>query len=237
MTFRKWFASASQVLLVALAWQLPSPATADDLKIPRQGKTLQSFVPSGYEISIAVRADFNGDGREDIAALLWMSPDSTKARPLIILLAQAGGAYRLSARLDRFTITEADSCGGGNFYCVPRIRANGRALVIDMPWGSAAGYEVYENEFQLIGSTWYQVRQSDYYLGLNLTCPESDATHEDERCVEHGISKDLQAGIATNYSKFVGDDGKEIRSFRTESTFSKIPLRRLSEVKWKSIEQ
>lgn len=237
MIFRKWFVSVSQALLVALAWQIPSLAAAGDLKIPRHGKSLQSFVPPGYKIGITVSADFNGDGKEDIAALLWVSPDSTKTRPLIILLAQAGGAYRLSARLDHFTITEEDDCGGGNFYCVPRIRANGRALVIDMPWGSAAGYEVYENEFQLIGSTWYQVRQSDYYLGLNLTCPESDASREDERCVEQGISKDLQTGIATDYSKFVDDDGKETRSFRTESTFSRIPLRHLSEAKWESIEQ
>lgn len=117
------------------------------------------------------------------------------------------------------------------------MQANGQLLVIGMQSGSAAGYQVDEKEFKLIGSSWYQVRQSDYELGIDLTCSESDPPHQNERCVEQGITKDLQAGIATNYSKFVDDDGKETRNIRTDSTFSKMPLRRLSEVKWGNNEQ
>lgn len=36
---------------------VPTSATSDDSNIPKRGKTLQSFVPPGYEIGIEVDAN------------------------------------------------------------------------------------------------------------------------------------------------------------------------------------
>lgn len=234
---KKWIAILGRSLWLTFAWSLTAFAAANNPDIPQHGNSLQSFVPLGYEIGIEVSGDFNGDGRKDIAVLLWVSPNSTNVRPLIILLGQVDGTYRLTARTDHFSNPEENMCGAGNFNCIPQIRAEGRALIIGMAWGSAAGYQVQENEFRLIEGSWYQVGQAEYELGVDLTCSGSNAEHEGERCVEQGISRNLSAGIATKYCKFVNEDGKETRTQRTESSFAKSPLILLTEVEWDSAEQ
>jgi hypothetical protein len=227
------------ILLLAVIWHPCTWAAADVIKIPQHGKTLQNFVPPDYEVGIDVRADFNGDGREDIAALLWVSPDSPKPRPLIILLRQANGDYQLSLHTEhRFTdSSEADSCGGGNWNCVPNINAKNGALIIGMPWGSAAGYEIHEKEFRLKKTEWYLVREAEYVVG-NISCSEVSAKNDEERCIEQGVSNDEVASVETKYWKFVDDDGKETRVVRTNKALPKHPLKQLSKVtEWEGFDQ
>lgn len=229
-------------LITALGWlsqkayaQEPAAAvssTVGRMNIPLHGRTLQSFVPEGYEIGVEVRSDFNGDGREDVAALLWISPDSTQTRPFIILLQQADGTYRLSERVDYFTNADDVGCGAGNWHCVPDILAKGRALVIGMARGSAAGYVIYENEFRLVSSTWRRVRQASYERGLDISCPLANQTHDAERCFEQGVSKDFKTGVATNYCRFVNDHGEQTRVQRSQSKIGVGPLKRLAEAEW-----
>ena len=227
-----WFFRFCQALLLTLVPQFPAFAS-DDPIIPQQGNTLQSFVPEGYEIGDEVHGDFNGDGKEDIAAIFWVSPDSTKTRPLIILLAQQEGTYQLSARTDRFTITEEEDCGVGNLYCVPQLQVKKQSLVISVASGSGGEYNVYENEFKLIKSVWYQVRHSDYTLG-EQTCQEPTEARKDERCIEQGLSSNFKTGVTSRYCQFVNDNGKQTRIYRTRISFSKVPLKDFSEAEWES---
>lgn len=240
MTTRKLHSILGFVSLFAVAWHPCSWAADEVPSIPQRGKTLQSFVPSGYKIGIQAHADFNGDGREDIAALLWVSPDSPAPRPFIILLRQADGSYRLSLQTDkRFTdSSEADACGGGNWNCVPNIVAKNGALVISMPWGSAAGYDVYEKEFRLRKAAWYLVREAVYSIGGEQSCPEQGNAKAGERCFEQGVSNNLVTGIGTRYWKFVDDDGKETRVVRIKNSLVRRRLKQLTEVtEWEDMDQ
>lgn len=226
------FAALVRVGVIALACHASSSTAAGALNIPHQGKSLQSFVPTGYEVGEEVHSDFDGNGRKDIAALLWVSPDSTETRLFIILLQQPNGTYRLSARVDSFTMATGDSCGGGNFNCVPDISAKGKALVIRMPWGSAAGYDINESEFRLVGSGWFQVRQAQYQVGVKVSCPQGGAGRMNERCVEVGLSKNLKTGVETNYCKFADDRGRQTRLLTAKRKSNVRPLKTLSEVQW-----
>ena len=193
---------------------------------------LEDFLPKDYEIAAKTEGDFTNHHRRDIAALLWVAPDSPRPRPFIILLQQADGSYRLSLRTDSFSFNDKICDGGaGNWWCAPGLSVRGHDLVIAMSAGSAAGYYIVENEFRLISSEWYLVREAEYSRGGELTCVLS-SPRKSEHCLESGVSRNFQTGVATTYSKFHNDARGVTRVIRSNRKFGKEPLMLFTAASW-----
>lgn len=78
-----------------------------------QYRPLRSFIPPGYKILDEASADINGDGYTDQVIVLKnpyekMNGDTT--RPLLVLVGNGKGGYRLLARSDSAVLCAG--CGG-----------------------------------------------------------------------------------------------------------------------------
>jgi hypothetical protein len=100
-------AALTLALLLALAAPPARAQGADRLpKIATTGATPQSFVPADHAIAQRVDADFDGDGRKDVAMLIWpvcegaegyeLESCRAEGRVLLIALRDPKGGYRLS---------------------------------------------------------------------------------------------------------------------------------------------
>jgi hypothetical protein len=78
-----------------------------------QFHAFRSYIPAGFTILGRATADINGDGNPDWVVALRnpyenMNPDTT--RPLLLLLGNGKGGYRLIARND--SVVLCNNCGG-----------------------------------------------------------------------------------------------------------------------------
>lgn len=107
------FLTLSSLAHLAIA-QAPS-SQLDPAKLPR---SVSQFVPAGFVALYATRGNLNLDAIDDVV-LIVKKPNEAKTsdvndhpekRPLLILIGQAGGTYRLAGRNDN-TVYCVD-CGG-----------------------------------------------------------------------------------------------------------------------------
>lgn len=69
----------------------------ENYTFPQMGNTPEDFIPKGtaYQIDHIVKGDLNGDELEDIAIVLTDYTEQYLSRPLIVILQNTDGTYRL----------------------------------------------------------------------------------------------------------------------------------------------
>lgn len=156
----------------------PDPLTPP--RIPLSGKTVEAFVPKGYEIFDRKEADFDGDGQIDVVLGLQVADEIAaydNPRPLIILFRQPDGSYRLSARSDQAIYTTPPGAHGDSFY---GICVKGRSILLSTGGISRAGasggeqteiYRFQSGDWYLIGTVdhqWNRVEDGVECPGITL---------------------------------------------------------------------
>lgn len=170
-------------------------------EIPKSGKSVTDFVPSGYLIFEKVDGDFNGDKLMDLAMVL--SPTALRRfdpRPLLILLSQPGGGYLLSARNDDIAMTYGVG-GIANPNGTDILNASGRSLFVQSMGGGADSYSGTIGEFRLLDHGWFLVaheesitnRQGNAVEGI-CDADTSIRVPKGWKCTEHRTKTDFRTG-------------------------------------------
>jgi len=142
----KNFGVATYFSLLLCILGLAGPAQAENASfgnLPREGTSLDDFVPKGWKVDLQVSGDLNGDGVPDIAAILIEDkPDSDQsdadegpAHAFIVLLGADNGKFVLSGKNTK--LLQCKGCGGIKEFV--DIRINKGVLVV----------------YQMSGSRWY----------------------------------------------------------------------------------
>lgn len=106
------------LILSGLAQLVIAQESSSQLNPAKLPRSISQFVPAGYVTLSATRGNLNLDAIEDVV-LIVKKPNEAKTsdvndhpekRPLLILIGQAGGTYRLAGRNDN-TVYCVD-CGG-----------------------------------------------------------------------------------------------------------------------------
>lgn len=139
----------SLVLLVMVGWaaQARTQARIDEFPaadLPREGKSLQDFVPIGWTVQEQATGDLNGDGIPDVAAILIESesPD-THERALVVLLGREGGKFTLAGTNGK--LVQCKECGGMKESEGIAIKKG--VIIVDQMMGSRE-YAVYTWRFR-----------------------------------------------------------------------------------------
>ena len=196
-------------------------------------KNVSRFIPPGYEVAQHVVADFNGDGRPDIALLTWRAQESFEERPLIVLIKQRNGNYKQSIRVDHLLRQDPAGCGCSNAYCVPDLQVSGSTLRIVQTSGCQSGSSTFIAEYKLLQGQWYEVGDVSYERSLKNLCdsPEFPKLKVDERCLEHGTRNNYIRAQQTEYWEIVrGDEAVDERGESIERAVPKSKLKRLHDL-------
>ena len=119
MSRRRCFNLALIVLILLVGGAVPARAEGFPVKdLPREGKSLEDFLPRGWVVEEQVQGDLTGDGVSDLAAILIEDkPDddengtkNERQRGLIILLSQGKEKLMLAGSNDR--LLQCTTCGG-----------------------------------------------------------------------------------------------------------------------------
>jgi hypothetical protein len=134
---REFFAFVFPLMLSAAAQAALPP-------LPERADALPLFVPEGFAVEAELAADFNGDGREDIAAVVKGEDE----RYLLVALSEGKGLHRIGlGELEPYSLGEA------------HLSARKGVLVVeDLTGGTSAitslyryRYEAATDRMQLIG--------------------------------------------------------------------------------------
>jgi len=107
-------------------------------------KTMESFIPQGFEMLNNTKADLNGDNLEDVILILKASneeessdyaADAPSLRPLLILLGDEAGSLSLTARNDK--VVYCVDCGGQMGDPFSDVTVDGQYFTITHYGGSA----------------------------------------------------------------------------------------------------
>jgi hypothetical protein len=197
---------------------------------PSFAEAANEFVPAGYKIADQVQGDFNGDGRPDLALVLWVDRESEKPRLLIVLLRQPDGRYTVSLRSDGAVPTPG--CGIANPYCVPDLKYKQGALSISWRSGAGMSGSLEEYEFRLLNTDWYVTG-----AGATDWSPEgclNDSAlklQKGERCTSHGTDTDLLTGKQTEYWSIGNNRNQKERIVRIDRAIPKQELKRVADFK------
>ena len=132
--------------------------------IPERGKTHTSFVPEGWEETSLIKADLNGDQREDVAMVItWTGPlpDNTQfewiRHVLVLALRHDDGSLERSAVSDRAVLDNTEGGVLGDPFQELRIERG--AVVIEHyggsrnRWGITTRFRYQNGRWMLIGRT------------------------------------------------------------------------------------
>lgn len=141
-------------IMVSFLW-----AQCPDLKLPKQGKNLQSFVPSMWFVRDSVSGDFNRDGFKDYVIVLAPKMEEEASeyecnRPILILQRTKEG-YNLSSYTRNGVLCK--QCGGvwGDPYAGMSMKNS--VLEINhyagsnWRWGINTTFRFQKNQWHLIG--------------------------------------------------------------------------------------
>ncbi len=194
--------------------------------IPETGKSIADFVPRGYLIFEQARADFNGDKLADIAVVL--SPTASRQfdpRPLLILLARAGGGYVLSARNDDIALTYGVG-GIANPNGTDILKASGRSLYVQDLTGGSESYAGIIQEFRLLDGAWRLVGEEEFGMSRRgdadvVYCDGETAIEVPEgwKCTEHRTHTDFLRGrVVESWTlRSKKDDQERIKTLKREA--------------------
>jgi len=143
-------------------------------QIPREGSSLQAFLPNGWTVEMQKSGDLNGDGTADILAMLIqdkpaLDPDGVvnqRYRGLIVLLNTSDNAFRLAGTND--SLLQCTTCGGvkGTVYMdikkgvIILSQMSGSREFVDVTWRFR--HDAKTQRFLLIGK---DVENGDSILG------------------------------------------------------------------------
>lgn len=130
--------SAIAVLMLSAAAQAAPPS------LPERADALPLFVPKGFAVEVQLTADFNKDGKDDIAAIIKGEDE----RYLLVALGEGKGLHRIGlGELDAYPLGDAS-------LSAPK----GALVVEDLTGGTTAvsslyryRYEAATDRMQLIG--------------------------------------------------------------------------------------
>jgi hypothetical protein len=133
----------SKISVVALAL-LSATAQATPPSLPERADALPLFVPKGFAVEAQVTADFNKDGKDDVAAVVKGEDE----RFLVVALSEGKGLHRIGlGELEPYSLGEAQ-------LSAPK----GVLIVEDLTGGTTAvsslyryRYEAATERMQLIG--------------------------------------------------------------------------------------
>jgi len=188
------------------------------------------FIPTGYKIANQLQEDFNGDGRPDLALVLWVDEESEKPRLLIVLLRLPDDRYTISLRSNGAVPTSG--CGVANPNCIPDISYKHGALTIGWRRGSGMSGSLEEYGFKLLSGDWYVTD-----TGISDWSPEgclNDGAlnlQKDEQCTSHGTTTDLQSGKQTEFWSIGNNNNPKERIVRIDRTIPKQKLKRVEDFK------
>src|SRR5262249_16767124 len=215
-----------------------APGVPSPPRIPASGKTVEAFVPAGYEIFSRKEADFDGDGRMDVALGLQVA-DETGAyenpRPLVILFRQADGSYRVSGRSDGAIVTVPPGAHPDGFS---GIQVKGRSIVLTYGGFSRAGaagsehtaiYRFQSGDWFLIGAVEHQWNRGEG----GMICPDV-TLNAGEVCDDLTTSWNLNTSRVESRAEVVHGNPDEgdapTRTVIRRSRVPKTPLQRLRDV-------
>jgi len=231
-------AEASEPRSADAGVQPAASAVTTPPRIPVSGKTVEAFVPEGYEVFDRKEADFDGDGRMDVALGLQVADDNgayENPRPLVILFRQADGSYRLSARSDGAISTVPPGAHGDGFA---GIQVKGRSIVLTSGGFSRAGASGGEHTdiYRFQGGDWYLIGTVEHQWNREdggVSCP-GVTLKPGEVCDDLTTSWNLNTSLAESRAEVVHgnpDDGDApTRSVVRRSRFPRAPLKRLQDV-------
>lgn len=177
----------------------PGKAVFDNniASIPQIGKSVDSFVPSGWKVLKSTQGDLNKDGLSDIAAVIEKIGTSSEASPRILFIAfgDSQGNYTSSVQSDK-AILKSDEGGvwGDPFN---EISVNRGSLLINFYGGSNWRWDkTYRFRYQNNG--WYMI-------GATLTTSYTgtgESTKEDYNLITGDMIKtDTKPGSDKKVSK------------------------------------
>ncbi|MGN7986669.1 hypothetical protein ACTJKC_04970 [Pedobacter sp. 22226] len=88
---------AAKETLVTISKKTEEQKEIGGAEFPESGNTIDDFVTSPYIIAMDAKGLLDDDDLEDVVLVLQNKTDSTDLRPVLVLLKQATGGYRLYA--------------------------------------------------------------------------------------------------------------------------------------------
>jgi len=161
------------VLYLVPAWaEVTAPA------VPKTGKTLGAFVPTGWKILKQAEGDLNKDSLPDTVLILASgvedgdSEDRFDApRPLLLLLKQTDGGYSLAGNYSNVVLCKM--CGGVFGDPLEDLRID-RGTVVIKHYGGSSDRWGFTHKYRFQDGDWYLIGETD--LSHNSFTPLRDVT-------------------------------------------------------------
>ncbi len=158
------FAIVSSLLCAGLAAQPALPT------IPKTGKTVQDFIPAGWDTLSQTHCDINADKQQDEVLVLRTTDEGDSSRTnrlLLILFKTNNGTYELKGYSPSAVF--CISCGGSSGEPLEWVKVNGRDITIRQAGGSSWKW-AYEHTFQWKEADWAFVKRIHYSYHLMKPC-------------------------------------------------------------------
>jgi hypothetical protein len=158
-------------------------------------KTMESFIPEGFEVLSNKKADLNGDQLEDVILILKASNEEESSdytanaptlRPLLILLGDEAGSLTYAGRNDK--VVYCVDCGGQMGDPFSDLSVEGRFFTITHYGGSS-------KRWSRIVTFAYNTEQSSWFLHL-------DGTEAFDANTPQQVTKEIQPETITPFEEF-----------------------------------
>jgi hypothetical protein len=227
-------AAAREPQVAGAGVQAAAPDVTTPPRIPVSGKTVEAFVPPGYEIFDRKEADFDGDGRIDVVLGLQVAHETgwyENPRLLVILFRKPDGSYRLSAQSDGAI---PDVPPGGHDY---GIGVKGRSIELTAAGFSKAGAGAEHTDiYRFQSGGWYLIGTVDRRWNREdgrVDC-EGVTLEPGETCVDRTTSTNLNTSVVEVRAEVVhgnpDDSDAPTRTVTWRHPIPKAALKRLEDV-------
>lgn len=143
-------------------------------KIPKTGKTVEAFIPKGYQImkNGRVSGDLNKDGLDDcalaVSAYIGENLNSDDNRLLLVLLKTADG-YSIKGKSDKVVLCY--NCGGVYGDPFDGLEIKNGVLEVTHYGGSSWRWSAKE-KFRFQNNNFYRIGTTHDYYWLNANCDD-----------------------------------------------------------------
>lgn len=181
------------ILLVTFAALAAAPVLAQEQLpvIPKEGKTVQDFIPTGWDTLTQVHCDINADKQTDEVLVLKMKEeeDSSKTSRLFLILFKTDkGTYELKGYSP--TAVFCISCGGIYGDPFSSVTVKGRVVTI-RHYGGSTWRWAYEHKFEWKEGDWALVGRTHYSYHLKEPCGKTEylSNYKDENLLTGDVAR------------------------------------------------